>query len=122
MYSSSYLWCSSNKIFLKSSTLRNIHRKTSVLESFFDKVTGLQACNCTKKRLQHSRFPVNIANFKNTYFEKHMRTAASDSSYILHRKLNKIIQEPDWPFFLLKHKITQSITYWQKTSIYSTAI
>ena len=51
-----------------------------------------------------------------------MPTAASDSSYILHRKLNKIIQDLDWPFFLLKHKITQSITYWQKTSIYSTAI
>ena len=36
--------------------------------------------------------------FKNTYFEKYLRTAASDSSYILHKKLNKIIQEPDWPF------------------------
>ena len=34
------------------------------------------------------------------------RLLASDSSYILHRKLNKIIQEPEWPFFLLKHKIT----------------
>ena len=32
------------------------------------------------------------------------RLLASDSSYILHRKLNKIIQEPEWPFFLLKHK------------------
>ena len=50
------------------------------------------------------RFPVNIANFKNTYFEKRLRTASSDISYTLHRKLNKIIQEPDWPF-LLKHKI-----------------
>ena len=36
--------------------------------------------------------------FKNSYFEKHMRTPASDSSYILHKKWNKIIQEPDWPF------------------------
>ena len=35
---------------------------------------------------------------KNTNFEKHLQTAASDNSYILHRKLNKIIQEPDWPF------------------------
>ena len=43
-------------------------------------------------------YPVNIANFKNTYFEKHPRTAASDGSYILQRKLNKIIQELDWPF------------------------
>ena len=74
-----------------------------MLGSLFNKVTGLQACNFTKKRLQHRRFPMNIANFKNTYFEKHLQTAASDSSYILHRKLNKIIQEPDWPFvsFLL---------------------
>ena len=70
--------------------------KTSVLESLFNKFIGLQACNFTKKRLQHRRFPVNIANFKNTYFEKHLRTAGSDSSYILHRKLNKIIQEADW--------------------------
>ena len=29
--------------------------------------------------------------FKNVYFEKHLRTAASDSSDILHKKLNKII-------------------------------
>ena len=48
-------------------------------------------------RLQHRRFPVKIANFKNTYFQKNMRTAGFDSSYILHRKLNKIIQEADWP-------------------------
>ena len=64
-----------------SEKLRNIHRKTSVLESLFNKVTGLQACNFTKKRLQHRRFPENIAN----YFEKHLRTATSDSSYILHK-------------------------------------
>ena len=69
-----------------------------MLESLFNKVTGLQACNFTKKRLRHRHFPVNIANIKNTYFEKHLRTAASDSSCILHRKLNKIIEEPDWSF------------------------
>ena len=68
-----------------------------MLESLFNKFIDLQAYNFTKKRLQHRRFPVNIANFKNTYFEKHLRTAGSDSSYILHRKLNKIIQEADWP-------------------------
>ena len=32
---------------------------------------------------------------KNTYFEKHLRTAASDSSYILLKKLNEIVEEPD---------------------------
>ena len=44
------------------------------------------------------RFPANIANFKKTYFEKHLRAAPSDGSFILHRKLNKIIQEPDCHF------------------------
>ena len=69
-----------------------------MLGSLSNKVKGLQSYNFTKKRLQHRRFPVNIANFKNTYFEKHLRTAAPDSSYILHRKLTKVIQEPDLPF------------------------
>ena len=36
--------------------------------------------------------------FKNTYFEKHLRTVVYDSNYMLHKKLNKIIQEPDWLF------------------------
>ena len=72
--------------------------KTSALELLFNKVTGLQTCNFTKMRLQHCCFPVNIANFKNTYFEKHLGTTTSDSSYMLHRKLNKIIQKSDWLF------------------------
>ena len=41
---------------------RNINSKTSVLESLFNKFVGFQACNFTKERLQHRRFPVNIAN------------------------------------------------------------
>ena len=71
-----------------------------MLKSLFNKLIGVQACNFTKKILQHRRFPMNIANFKNTYFEKHLQTAGSDSDYILHRKLNKIIQEADWPSLL----------------------
>ena len=68
-----------------------------MLECLFNKFIGFQAHNFTKKRLHHERFPANIANFKNNYFEKHLRTAGSDNSYVLHRKLNKIIQEADWP-------------------------
>ena len=68
-----------------------------MLESLFNKFIGLQVCSFTKKRLQHRRFPVNIVNFKNTYFEKHLRTADSDSNYILHTKLNKIILGAEWP-------------------------
>ena len=95
-YRSSHRWCSLNKIFIK--TLQYSQENICVMESLFNKVTGLQACNFTKKRLQHRRFPVNIANFKNNYFEKHLWTAASASGYILHRKLNKIIEEPDGHF------------------------
>ena len=66
-------------------------------ESLFNNFVDFQPWNLTEKRLQHRPFPVNIANFKSNYFEKHLRTADSDSSYILHRKLNEIIQEADWP-------------------------
>ena len=91
-----------------------------MLESLSDKFTGLQVCNFTKKRFQHRRFPVNIANFKNTYFEKHLRTAYSDSSYILQTKLKKIIQEKDWPSRLVfcfswnikSLNFTYSHSYW----------
>ena len=37
-----------------------------MLESPFNKVTGLKACNFIKKRLQHMRFLVNIAKFLRT--------------------------------------------------------
>ena len=40
----------------------NIHRKTPVLESIFNKV----ACNFVLKRLQHKCFPVNISKFVKT--------------------------------------------------------
>ena len=48
----------------------------------------LRACNITKNRLQHRCFPVKFAKFlrtpifKNTYFEEHRRTTASDFSYM----------------------------------------
>ena len=44
----------------------NIHKKTLVLESLFNEVAGLNACNFIKKRLQHKFFPVNIAKFFRT--------------------------------------------------------
>ena len=43
--------------------LRRIDRKTSVLESLFNKVAGLQICNFIKKRLQSRCFLVNFAKF-----------------------------------------------------------
>ena len=34
--------------------------KTPVLESLFNKVADLQACNVLKKRLQYRCFPINL--------------------------------------------------------------
>ena len=50
--------CSLKWVFLK---FGNIHRKTTVFDSLFDKAGELQACNFIKKRLQHWCFPGNIA-------------------------------------------------------------
>ena len=47
--------------FLKK--FRNIHKKTPVSVSLFNKVASLQTYNFIKKRLQHGCFPVNIAKF-----------------------------------------------------------
>ena len=49
-----------------------------VLESLFNKFTGLQTGNLIKKRLQHKCFPVNIAKiFKSIYFKGHLWTTTS---------------------------------------------
>ena len=57
--------------------LQYSQENTSVGVSF-NKVTTPQHCNFIKKRLQHRCFPVNITKFfKSTYFEEHLRTAAS---------------------------------------------
>ena len=59
------------EFFLK---FRNIHRKTPVLESLYNKVAGLQACKFTKKRLQQNYFAINIAKFLITaFFVEHLR-------------------------------------------------
>ena len=58
-----------NRCFLK---FRQFHRKTPVLESRFNKVAGLKACNFIKKRFQHSCFPVKFAKFIRTpFFKEH---------------------------------------------------
>ena len=44
------------------------HRKAPVLESLFNKVIGLKACNVIKRRLQHRCFPVNFQKFLKALF------------------------------------------------------
>ena len=53
---------------------RNIRRKTPALESLFNKVPVLQACNFIKMKLQQRCFPANIAKFLRTaFFIEHFR-------------------------------------------------
>ena len=46
-----------------SQKLHQFHRKTSVLESLFNKAADLQVYNFIEKRLQHKCFPVKLAKF-----------------------------------------------------------
>ena len=56
------LW---KKVFLE---ILQIHRKTSVPESFYNKVTALRPAILLKERLRHRCFPVNFAKFLRTPF------------------------------------------------------
>ena len=51
---------------------RKFHRKTPVLESLFNNVAGLQACNFIKKRLQHCCFLMKFAKFLRTPILKYI--------------------------------------------------
>ena len=48
--------------------VRNVHRKTAVLESLFNKVGTLEARNFIKKKLQHRCFSVKLSKFLKTLF------------------------------------------------------
>ena len=62
--------------FFRSSNQRCFMKK-AVLKNF----AISQTCNFIKKRLQHKWFPLNTTKFptKNSYFEKHLLMAATDS-------------------------------------------
>ena len=52
--------------------LRKFQRKTSVLESLFNKVACLRVCSFIKKRLQHRCIPVKLAKFLKTSILKNI--------------------------------------------------
>ena len=63
------------KLFLKIS---QYSQKIPVLESLFNKVAGQETCNFIKKETPTQVFSCKCCKtFKNTYFEKHLWTAAS---------------------------------------------
>ena len=60
---SSHRTCSVKKLLLK---FVQHSPETPVLECLFNKIVPLNACNFIKKRLKHTRFPVNFAKFLRT--------------------------------------------------------
>ena len=59
---------------LKKSVLKNFANFTGkhLLESLFDNVAGLKACNFIKKRLQHWYFPIKFPKFLRTSILKNI--------------------------------------------------
>ena len=51
---------------VKNSFLKNFENFTGKFKSLFNRVAGLQACNCIKKILQQRCFPVEFAKFLRT--------------------------------------------------------
>ena len=67
-------------MFLKVGALKNFrktHTETVLSESLFNEVVSLQTGNFIKKRLQHRRFPLNIAKFLRKTFYRTPLVAAS---------------------------------------------
>ena len=65
-------------------------RKTPVLESLFNKIAGLEACNFIKKTLQHRCFPVKLAKFLRTpFFYRTPQVATS----VLYESMEKVVKK-----------------------------
>ena len=76
-----------------------------MLESLFNKVAGIEACNVIKKRLQHRYFSMNIAKFLGTPILKN----------ICERMLLKITGYTGTKWIILL--ITFSLLFYSDTSL-----
>ena len=65
-------------------------RKTPVLESLFNKIAGLEACNFIKKTLQRRCFPVKLAKLLRTpFFYRTPQVATS----VLYESMEKVVKK-----------------------------
>ena len=96
---------SHSQMFFKISVLKSFAiftKKTPVLESLFNDVAVLDVCNFTKKKLQHSCFPVSIAKFliiaflqntswfKTFYSKQKTQKAQKEEKVVFEKKLQKM--------------------------------
>ena len=52
-----------------------------VLKFLSNKVAGLKGCNVIKRRLQHRRFFLNVANFSGTLFTQNISKIEMTSTF-----------------------------------------
>ena len=83
-------WCSLNKIFLNSLQYSHLCWRLFLINL-------LPPDLLLKRDSNAGVFLWILQTLTTPISRKHLRRASSDSSYILHRSLNKIIQEADWP-------------------------
>ena len=72
-----------SQMFFKIGVLKNVHKKTPVLELLFNKVTDFEACNCLDRLLSTSclnwKFKhVEMEIFKDTLFTVHLQMTATE--------------------------------------------
>ena len=91
--------------------------KTTRHTSKFQQVLIIQTRNFIKKRPQHRCFLVINVKFKNTYFEKYQRTAASENfsgatilNFKRHFKRNSLCRRSTKQMFLKHLRNSQEIT------------
>ena len=84
-----------------------------MLESLFNKVAGLQACNFIKKRLQHSCFSVNIVKFLRTLILKNICKWLLLLCVRLIGQLSQLFQESCHDIFLI-FCVKSKYDYWRR--------
>ena len=104
----------SRQRFYIEKVVLNIHRKTIVLESLFNRLAGFKTCDFLKKRLQHRCFFVKLAKLLRTPF---WRTSTNGSFWIYQGlyalPLNnfKETYQMEKPIFKVPKSITEA-TFW----------
>ena len=77
-----------------------------MLESLFDKVADLEACNFIKKRLQHRSFPLKFAKFLRTSISKNICERLFLILLVYYVLICQyLIVQPVLSFFQYKHQI-----------------
>ena len=100
-----------------SEKFRKFHRKTTVLESLFNKVAGLKACNFIEKGPQYRCSPVKFAKFLRTSILKNIPRATASVYFQVLQHMQQLIYLHLLNFRIslitILYSIYKSIYLWQ---------